>query len=213
MSKINCHGERRRRSLIHNYEITPIRRFHLLPGQTVKGCCRKIVDLVYEFSFKDKTGKFDHVYCGHGAGDNFLHLLGCSTPPVFNWESCQGPAHENTQEKSERELGPPLNREAMNALGLLVCVEGVILQGDDPIARVFREIRQAGKEAIPSSTVKSINTIYMKFNTTTGELLQKIKSRTNTRKVSSFHFFLMNEILLTASNVNKVCIEARNNSN
>lgn len=206
-SNINCYGEEKRRRLVCDYEITILRRFYLLPGQTLQGCCRAIKDLAYEFSFKNRrTKKIGTVYCGHGAGDDFLQLVNQPVPPIFNWKSCRANGEAGWGGKTDGDKPVhPLNQEMLDALHLFFSVKNLAVDIEQPTGELFQKINKNLDVPILPSEVRSINTIFRKYKTTTGRLLQDYRSLTNGHNAKTFHFARIHQLLMDAE-VNPVCI-------
>lgn len=75
-----------RNKLASAYVITPVAHTKLLPGQELVGCCGKISNECYTFSFQSRSNTTDTglFSVGRHCALDFLALTGKSAPPCFN---------------------------------------------------------------------------------------------------------------------------------
>lgn len=127
MSFASCRGEKTRKELVSKFDIVPVTRSKVLPGQKIEGCCGLIEDEYYMFCYVSRSSPRDNgfFYTGWHCAESFLALAGKPALPLFNplkLASTSGEGGETSQGLTSGMCA--LNREAYAAINILAYAWG-----------------------------------------------------------------------------------------
>lgn len=127
MDFTNCKGIQAKKYLTNKYFITPLTYVKLLNNQTRMGCCGKITDKYYVFSYENKNDENEkgNFYTGSNCANQFFELLGIKNKfKLFNpFHQIKHKAYNKPirYDNGYKNLQDQLNQEIFNAINLLFC--------------------------------------------------------------------------------------------
>lgn len=81
-----CRGDENKRRIVSEYQLLPIARFRIPPGQSIEGCCGELTDeqIVFDYESLRTPSDKGQFSVGEDCARKFLMLLGRRMPDLFD---------------------------------------------------------------------------------------------------------------------------------
>lgn len=194
-----CRGIANRKILVSSYSITPVAHVKLLPEQEFDGCCGKITDECYTFSYQSLSSSADAglFHVGRHCANDFLTLTGKTAPPLFNPLTSSSTSGGGSSAVSSVTSLCLLNKEAYAAINLLTLEWG---PPKSALQKILNAITTNPNMPISTNDVVHLNNIISKDKA--GRTLTTIISQLKQSHPSMRNFSFQN-IAAVLSNANK----------
>lgn len=195
-----CRYPNRRAEIVEKYEIKPVFRSIILPGQEKWSCTNDLLEKEYFlFRYKEKHGETEGTfYCGRHAADHFCTLTGEALPPSFNPLKADS-ASAATGSSGSKGSGQgkrkgqlhPASKQLYDAINLIVVCWNS--PPGPPLARVLEKIEQYGYNAPFPSEVKTVNTVIKRGGRALPSMLMDLRHKGH--DLRDFKFDMIHDIL------------------
>lgn len=185
---MNCRGHRTRVEIVEKYDVTPLAHLRVLEGMEIQSDAGgDITDSYFLFRCVHKqTSEEELICCGEPTARDFSTLIGTELPRLFNplqGDGDNGPGAGNGGGE------PRWNRERKQLYNAVMLF--VLCRQNKP-HKVLFSIANALEQNVdmsPSlSTIRSVNTLYVKYRTTARDILNELSARNRMR---NFEFDLL----------------------
>jgi len=176
---MKCRTHQLRERIVSEYEVEPVAIVQLVNNRIMQGDAGKdIKDKYYIFScINKKYGSKELIYCGNKAAKDFLELTGKQPPigfDIFHNEN-GGPVGGGGNSLGDKVPWNTTAKQLHNAI--MVLVTQYEMKPGTPIFKIKDQIEK-NRNCSPSiQSIKGINTIIGKYNTTINNILDDINNQ------------------------------------
>lgn len=176
IGKNECRGDDSKKAIVSSYNILPIARFKISPGETIEGCCGELSDEQIVFQYEKKLDPRDkgEFSVGEDCAKKFLCLTNMQMPDLFDPFSSINTAgssgYGNGATTLPMQKWDKLNREIYQAILLWCSLNKQIPKFST--ASILAEIAKNPTSRISEKNVHEFIKVLVSYKKTLSELIQ-----------------------------------------
>lgn len=185
---MNCRGHERRVSIVDTYDVTPLAHLQVLEGMEIQSDAGgDITDSYFLFRcIHKKTKEEDMICCGEPTARDFSELIPTELPRLFNPLGGDGNIGPEGNNGRGEERWNQERKQLYNAVMLFI-----MWRRNRPHRVLFsiaNELAQNVHICPTLSIVKSVNTLYERYETTAHNMVIELSTQ---NKMRNFEFNLL----------------------